>query len=106
MERIEDLEVRLLALRDRLRPGRYEGQHDAVRALIADCRTALAEVHGRLGPWEAAELDDADAAVGCDFLDLALVSTHKALQVSLLPRDEYQHGLDYAKRPAGQAAST
>jgi hypothetical protein len=96
----------MVELGELLRPGRYEGHHDAVRALITDCRRALVKVHGRLGSWESAELDYADAAVGWNFLNLALVCTHKALKVSLLPRDEYEYGLNYAKRPAGQAAST
>lgn len=104
MGRFEGLVLRMVELTEVLRSGRYEGHHGTVRTLIADCRRFLAEEHSELGPWEAAELDYAEAAVGWDFLNLAVVSAHKALQVSRLPRAEYEYGFNYGKWRAGEAA--
>ena len=52
---------------------------------------------GKLGPWEAEELEYAENAVRSNFLMLALTATDKALAVSQLPPDEYDYGFNYTK---------
>jgi hypothetical protein len=105
MKQSEELIGRMEQLSGQLRTGQYDGHHDAVRELIADCRRTLIEVHQRLGPWEAAELEYAEAAVGWNFLNLAVVCAHKALQVSLLPRAEYEHGFNYPKQGVAETVA-
>lgn len=78
----------------------YEKQHERVLALIQECRVALANTTGELGPWEAHELDYAEAAVRANFLRLALTAVEKAIAVSKLSNDEYEYGFNYGRREA------
>ena len=76
----------------------YAGKHSRVLEIIQATRAALTPPGGRLGAWEAEELDYAESAVRGNFLFLALNATKKASVVSTLPRDEYDYGFNYAKR--------
>lgn len=78
--------------------GGYEGHEQDVLAIIDDCEAALKATRaGAVGPWERRELEYARNAVRSGFLRLALVATEKALEVSQLPRAEYEYGLNYGK---------
>lgn len=73
----------------------YEGRAGAVSAAINECRNLLRNPDGELGPWEAADLDYAETAVGANFLRLALACVAKAVHVSCLPPEEYERGYNY-----------
>lgn len=75
----------------------YDGKHAKVWGIIQDARCALTKEKGKLGPWEAEELEYAENAVRNNFLMLALTATDKALAVSQLPSDEYDYGFNYTK---------
>jgi hypothetical protein len=77
----------------------YEGKHGEVLGLIYDVRQRLIAAKGRLGPWEDQELQYAEDAVHTNFLRLALFTIRKAIDVSRLPRDEYEQGFNYGRRP-------
>lgn len=79
----------------------YEGRRNKVLGLIQEARTALTESHGAVGPWETELLDFAEAAVKLNFLHAALVAVEKALDVSKLPEEEYEFGLNYGDRRGG-----
>jgi hypothetical protein len=81
-----------------LRSTGYDGQHDAILALIEEARESLTSISGQLGPWEAECLDYATAAVNDNFLKLAITQIEKALQVSELPPNEYAAGFNYTTR--------
>jgi hypothetical protein len=76
----------------------YEGKHGEVMTLIHDVRQGLIAANGELGPWEERELRYAEAAVHGNFLRLALVTIRKAIDVSKLPRDEYEQGFNYGRK--------
>jgi len=76
----------------------YEGHHKDVLALISECRAAIKSVQGTLGPWETQDLDYAESAVKANMLRLALVCAEKALEVSQLPKSEYEMGFNYSKK--------
>jgi hypothetical protein len=82
-----------------LRQSGYDGKHDRIRTLIQDCRMALVQKSGELGPWESERLDCADAAVAANFLRLALNEVRCADAVSKLPRDEYERGFYSNREP-------
>jgi hypothetical protein len=55
----------------------YEGNQDAVRALVDEARRALIRADGTLPPWETAELEQAAGPLpvaGCDWPSLAPVT--------------------------------
>jgi hypothetical protein len=93
-----ELATRIEAMFAELQADRYDGKHDEVLSIIRDARDALAAALGELGPWEAQELADAEAAVHMNLLLLALHATEKAIAVSRLPRDEYEYGFNRRSR--------
>jgi hypothetical protein len=97
LEPLQSLTDRVEALSHDMRRTGYEGQHDRVRALIQEARQTLVRPTGAIGPWETAELDDADAAVADNFLQLALTSIAKAIAVSKLPPEDYERGFNYGQ---------
>lgn len=76
----------------------YDGKHEKVLELVREARGALEASHGKLGPWEAEELARAEVAVKCNFLRLALHEIQKAIDVSELPKAEYDYGFNYTKQ--------
>jgi len=97
LEPLQSLSERLEALSQLLRDSGYEGQHDHVRALIEEARRTLVGTAGTIGPWEKAELDYAETAVADNFLQLAITCIAKAITVSKLPPDDYEHGFNYGR---------
>ena len=89
-EVVAQLDTRAAELANR----NYEGKRDKVWGIIQDARRVLTKASGRLGPWEAEELEYAENAVRSNFLMLALTATDKAIAVSQLPSDEYDYGFN------------
>ncbi len=95
----EALYARIDTLFSKVTPS-YAGHESEVLVLVHDCRQAIEQQLGKLGPWEAKELAFAEMAVkGQCWLKLALHCAEKALDVSLLPIDEYQAGYNYTRKP-------
>jgi hypothetical protein len=76
----------------------YKGHHKDILALISACREAITSAQGKLGPWETQDLDYAESAVKANMLRLALLCAEKALDVSQLPKEEYEIGFNYGKK--------
>lgn len=93
----DEVTAQLDAMAVELAGRNYEGKHNQVWGIIQDARRALTKARGKLGPWEAEELEYAENAVRSNFLMLALTATDKALAVSQLPSDEYDYGFNYTK---------
>ena len=93
----DEVTAQLDAMAEELADRNYEGKHDKVRGIIQEARRALTKENGKLGPWEAEQLEYAENAVRNNFLMLALTATDKALDVSQLPPDEYEYGFNYSK---------
>lgn len=93
----EEVTEQLDAMAMELAGRNYEGKHDKVWGIIQDARRALTKARGKVGAWEAEELEYAEKAVRSNFLMLALTATHKALAVNQLPSDEYDYGFNYTK---------
>ena len=93
----EDLYARIETMLVDLVAG-YDGEYGSVERLIFDCDSAIRCAWGELGPWETENLEYAKAAVRASMLRLAVVSAEKALDVSMLPKDEYEFGFSYGKK--------
>ena len=65
---------------------------------INKAKEELASEDGDLGPWETELLDYAGTAIEVNFLNLAIVSVHKAAMVNQLPKAEYDYGFNYGRR--------
>lgn len=91
-------DARIEALLHEVSVDGYEGRHGEVLRLIRDVRQALIAANGRLGPWEEQELQYAESAVQGNFLRLALFTVRKAIDVSRLPREEYEQGFNYGRK--------
>lgn len=65
--------------------------------LIKEIRSSLTH-QGQIGPWEAAELNDADLALEAGFPKLAFIAAVKAIAISQLGQDEYIYGFKSAHR--------
>jgi hypothetical protein len=85
--------------------GRIEDEHRAlVAGLIERCEIAAMNTDAEFGPWERRELGLARAAHAAGWLRLALTAAHKALQVSELPRDQYDYGWTYSQHQIKKSA--
>lgn len=85
--------------------GRIEDEHRAlVAGVVERYEIAAMNTDADLGPWERGELCLARPAhaVGC--LRLSLTAAHKALQVSELPRGQYDCGWTYSQDQIGKPA--
>jgi hypothetical protein len=78
--------------------GHYKGRHDILRFLVEEARDALTGDDGKLGAWEAHELDYAERAINSNFLTLASNLVGKAIEVHQLSPVEYVHGFNYGSR--------
>ncbi|CAN5391823.1 hypothetical protein BH11PSE11_BH11PSE11_12490 [soil metagenome] len=88
-------------LYETLRRTEYHGQDDAVIDLIEVSIEAIRSATGKLGPWESQELAYAMDAALLGWLRLALVAVRKALDISQLPKSEYDYGFARAtQKPA------
>ena len=65
---------------------------------INRAKEKFASEDGGLGPWETELLDYAGTAIEANFLNLAMVSIHKAAMVNQLPKAEYDYGFNYGRR--------
>jgi hypothetical protein len=80
--------------------GRIEDEHHAlVAGLIERCEIAAMNTDAEFGPRERKELGLARAAHAAGWLHLSLTVAHKAVQVSELPRDQYDYGWNYSQHP-------
>lgn len=93
-----ELTEKIRAMFGELHADGYEGKHEKVLELVREARGVLVKSHGKVGPWEAEELARAEVSVKCNFLRLALHEIEKAIDVSELPKDEYDYGFNYTKR--------
>jgi hypothetical protein len=85
--------------------GRIEDEHRAlVAGLIERCEIAAMNTDADLGPWERREFALARAAHAAGWLRLSLTAAHKALQVSELPRDQYDYGWTYSQHQIEKSA--
>ena len=89
------------AFRDRVRvlygdliDSREEHESD-LRNAIAECRVVLTSQDGHLGKWEASELEYAERLAAARFLLAAAAGILKAIEVSQLPKEEYEEGYNY-----------
>ena len=85
--------------------GKIEDEHRAlVAGLIERCEIAAMNTDADLGPWERREFALARAAHAAGWLRLSLTAAHKALQVSELPRDQYDYGWTYSQHQIEKSA--
>jgi hypothetical protein len=89
-------------LYEHLRRHDYNGQDDAVIDLIEVSVEAIRNATGKLGPWESQVLAHAMDAALLGWLRLALVEVGRALDISQLPKSEYEFGLARNKPKASK----
>jgi len=71
----------------------YLGHQRHVDHLIAQCREMLTRGTGKLGLWEAQQLDAAERATKSNFLRVGLIAAQNALSISQLSAEEYEYGI-------------
>lgn len=84
-------------LYETLRRNEYSDLDDAVIDLIEVSVEAIRNATGKLGTWESQELAYAMDAALLGWLRLALVAVGKALDISQLPKPEYDYGFARTK---------
>lgn len=90
--------ARLAALEADLEPPPADRRGE-VEGLVAACEALLGDGTGRVGTWETRLLAAAADAAAQGFLKLAVVLLDQAVRIHLLPRDQYDFGLERVSRP-------
>ena len=75
----------------------YNGMQPRVLGKVEEARQLLSE-NDETGKWETELLNYAEAAGNANWLRLAVISVLKAIDVSQLPRDEYEWGFNIRER--------
>ncbi len=92
---MSDIRSRIDVLFEQLAAEGYLGHQGHVGQLITQCREMLMRGTGRLGPWEAQQLDAAEHAASSNFLRVGLIAAQNALAISQLSAEEYEYGMNH-----------